>query len=149
MVTGKSCSGRSRKKKHSFGVDTQTRRSATSLVAGCKNGQTSRQISTGQLSRLPCLHLRPIKVVVFNLPSGGLLPGRSCLGGGLALRCFQRLSVPYIATQRCHWRDNWNTRGTSFPVLSYWGMFSSNLLRPQRIWTELSHDVLNPARVPL
>ena len=30
----------------------------------------------------------------------GLAPGRSCLGGGLALRCFQRLSVPGIATGR-------------------------------------------------
>ena len=49
----------------------------------------------------------------------------------------------------CRWRDNRNTRGASFPVLSYWGMFSSNLLRPQRIRTKLSHDVLNPARVPL
>ena len=27
-------------------------------------------------------------------------PGRTCLGGGLALRCFQRLSVPGIATGR-------------------------------------------------
>ena len=26
--------------------------------------------------------------------------GRACLGGGLALRCLQRLSVPYIATRR-------------------------------------------------
>ena len=114
-----------------------------------ENGQASRRISTGRLNGSPRLHLRPIEVVVFNLPSGGLRPGRSCLGGGLALRCIQRLSFPHIATQRCRWRDNWNTRGASFPVLSYWGMFSSNLLRPQRIWTELSHDVLNPARVPL
>ena len=79
----------------------------------------------------------------------GLAPRRSCLRGGLALRCFQRLSFPHIATRRCRWRDNRNTRGASFPVLSYWGMFPSNLLRPQRIWTKLSHDVLNPARVPL
>ena len=120
------------------------------LSAGfSKNGQTARLISTGRLNGSPRFHLRPIEVVVYNLPSGGLRPGRSCLGGGLALRCFQRLSFPHIATQRCRWRDNWNTRGASFPVLSYWGMFSSNLLRPQRIWTELSHDVLNPARVPL
>lgn len=27
--------------------------------------------------------------------------GKSYLGGGLALRCFQRLSFPYIATQQC------------------------------------------------
>ena len=35
------------------------------------------------------------------------------------LRCIQRLSRPYIATQRCGWRHNWYTIGTSTPVLSY------------------------------
>ena len=44
---------------------------------------------------------------------------RSHLEVGFPLRCFQRLSRPYIATQRCHWRDNWNTRGMFNPVLSY------------------------------
>ncbi len=29
------------------------------------------------------------------------------------------------------------------------GQLLSNILRPRRIGTELSHDVLNPARVPL
>jgi len=38
---------------------------------------------------------------------------------GFALRCFQRLSCPNVATQPCHWRDNWCTRGSSVPVLSY------------------------------
>ena len=33
-----------------------------------KNGQASRRISTGRLSGSPRLHLRPIEVVVFNLP---------------------------------------------------------------------------------
>ena len=56
-------------------------------------------ISIGQLSTLLCVHLQPIKVVVFNLPSP-LTWGKSCLRGGLALRCFQRLSVPHIATRR-------------------------------------------------
>jgi len=45
--------------------------------------------------------------------------GRTCFEGGFPLRCFQRLSRPYLATQRCRWRDNWYTRGTSTPVLSY------------------------------
>jgi hypothetical protein len=49
----------------------------------------------------------------------GLAPGRSYLGAGFALICFQRLSDPYIATLRCLWRDNRYTRGTSIPVLSY------------------------------
>ena len=35
------------------------------------------------------------------------------------------------------------------PVLSYYGQASSGFQRAQRIETKLSHDVLNPARVPL
>ena len=38
---------------------------------------------------------------------------------GFPLRCFQRLSIPIIATLLCHWRDNRSTRGSSIPVLSY------------------------------
>ena len=53
------------------------------------------------------------------------------------------------ATRRCPWRDNRSTGGPSAPVLSYWGRASSAPRRPRRIETELSHDVLNPARVPL
>ena len=45
--------------------------------------------------------------------------------------------------------DDRATRGPSTPVLSYWGQVSSDRLRLRRIGTELSHDVLNPARVPL
>ena len=75
--------------------------------------------------------------------------GRSHLGMGFVLICVQRLSRLNFATQRCHWRDSWNTRGRSVPVLSYWGQVPSNLLRPHQIGTELSRDVLNPAHVPL
>ena len=45
--------------------------------------------------------------------------GRSHLGEGFALRCFQRFSRPNVANQRCPWQDNWHTRGSSVPVLSY------------------------------
>ena len=49
-----------------------------------------------------------------------LLPdGITNLEAGFPLRCFQWLSLPNIATQLCHWRDNWYTRGPSIPVLSY------------------------------
>ena len=75
--------------------------------------------------------------------------GTSHLGGGFTLRCLQRLSLPDLATQLCHWYDNWCTSGLSSPVLSYYGQLPSDILRPRRIGTELSHDVLNPARVPL
>ena len=81
--------------------------------------QASRLISTSRLNGLHHLHLWPIDLVVFKEPSGGLPHGRSHLGVGFALRCFQRLSHRDIATQRCPWRDNWYTRGLSIPVLSY------------------------------
>ena len=60
----------------------------------------------------------PIKLVVFqrSYPTKG---EESCLEVGFPLRCFQRLSLPNIATRRCHWRDNRNTSGSSIPVLSY------------------------------
>src|ERR1700752_2332295 len=50
---------------------------------------------------------------------GDLVPGRSHLQASFPLRCFQRLSLPHIATRRCHWRDNRYTRDASTPVLSY------------------------------
>ena len=68
----------------------------------------------GKLYALLRLHLPPINQVVFLGPSG-----KSHLEGGFPLRCFQRLSRPNVATQQCHRRDNWNTRGSSIPVLSY------------------------------
>jgi len=63
---------------------------------------------------LPHVHTRPIDVVVFHGSSG-----RPRFEAGFPLRCFQRLSLPYIATRLCRWRDNRSTRGTSIPVLSY------------------------------
>ena len=53
---------------------------------------------------------------------GGLNPQRGGiphLGTGFPLRCLQRLSLPNVANQPCPWRDNWHTRGSSVPVLSY------------------------------
>ena len=49
-----------------------------------------------ELNVLLRLHPWPINVVVYHDPSG-----RIHLGRGLALRCFQRLSFPNIATQQC------------------------------------------------
>ena len=77
-----------------------------------------RSISTCQLNTLLHLHLRPIT----TLSSWDLTPfldGKSHLEGGFALRCLQRLSRPNLATQLCHWHDNWSTSGSSIPVLSY------------------------------
>ena len=90
-------------------------------------GQAERAIRTGQLNALLRLHTQPINVVVFDGPSKGLRScstrtralGRSNLGACFPLRCFQRLSLPDFATQPCHWRDSWYTRGLFIPVLSY------------------------------
>lgn len=76
-------------------------------------------------------------------------PRNPYLGAGFPLRCFQRLSLPNVANRPRHWRDDRHTRGSSTQVLSYYGQASSRFQRAQRIETKLSHDVLNPARVPL
>ena len=112
----------------------------------CRGGRSSadRAISTGQLRGLHRFHLRPIDVVVFH--GSQARPG---FEGGFPLRCVQRLSRPHLATRRCGWRHNRYTRGASIPVLSYWGERLASLKHPRQIGTELSHDVLNPAHVPL
>ena len=61
-----------------------------------ERNQAERMISTGKLHALPHFHFRPIDVVVFHDPSG-----KTHLGRSLALRCFQRLSRPHIATRPC------------------------------------------------
>ena len=76
--------------------------------------QANRAISTGKLNALPRLHTRPINVVVYHGSQG-----RTRFEVGFPIRCLQRLSRPYIATQHCGWRHNCSTRGTSIPVLSY------------------------------
>jgi len=76
--------------------------------------KANRVISTGKLHMLPCFHTQPINVLVLDDSQGS-----SSIEVGFPLRCFQRLSVPFIATLQCHWRDNSSTRGMSTPVLSY------------------------------
>ena len=81
--------------------------------------QASRAISTARLHVLPRFHLPPINVLVSHGPSESYCSGSAHLEGGFPLRCFQRLSLPDVATRRCPWRDNRYTRGQSIPVLSY------------------------------
>ena len=69
---------------------------------------------------LPLLgkHLRPLNPVVFR----GSYPfkdgEKAHLEEGFPLRCFQRFSLPNVATRLCL-VDNRHTRGWSTPVLSY------------------------------
>ena len=106
-------------------------------------------VSTGRLHPSQGFHLRPIKHVFSMRATGTEVPRNPNLGAGFPLRCFQRLSLPNVANRPCRWRDNRHTRGSSTQVLSYYGQASSGFQRAQRIETKLSHDVLNPARVPL
>ena len=94
-----------------------TLKTAYHLIFHHLSWSSPRPISIDKLNTLLHLHLRPINQVVFlgSYPYGG----KSYLEVGFALRCFQRLSIPYIATQPCPWQNNWYTRGTSIPVLSY------------------------------
>ena len=66
-------------------------------------------ISTGPLRVSPPLHFPPINLVVYEGARS-----KSYLEKGFALRCFQRLSLPHVATLRCLEQDNRNTRGASF-----------------------------------
>ena len=68
---------------------------------------------------------------------------------GFLLRCSQQFSIITTHSYPAYPTKNWYTRGVSFQVLSYYGRVSSILLRLHRIRTKLSHDVLNPAHVPL
>ena len=79
-----------------------------------ENDQAVRTISTSKLHALRRFHTWPINVVVFHGSQGN-----TRFEVGFPLRCFQRLSRPYIAMQHCRWRDNCSTRGTFIPVLSY------------------------------
>ena len=101
--------------------ENRTKNSSVTIQGFCLHSScrsSPRAISTGQLHTLLRFHLLPIKQVVFLCPYS-MKDERSHLRGCFTLRCLQRLSRPYIATQLCPWQDNWCTRGTSIPVLSY------------------------------
>ena len=79
-------------------------------------------ISTSQLCQpLPVFHFWPINPVVCWGPTkkDESFLWRPYLEDGFPLRCFQRLPFPNVANQPCPGRDNWHTRGSSVPVLSY------------------------------
>ena len=83
-------------------------------IVVCKFPNRNRNISTSQLSTLLCVHLKPINVIISH---GSItIPN---LEAGFPLRCFQRLSIPDIATEQCPWQDSSYTRGQFTPVLSY------------------------------
>ena len=60
----------------------------------------NRIISILRLNRLLDLQLEPINLLISEGPQMN-----SNLGDGFTLRCFQSLSVPYLATLRCPWKE--------------------------------------------
>ena len=104
-----SCLSAMRAKAFSFGLGL-----CSPMDTENESNQADRTISTGKLHALLHFHTRPINVVVFHGSQGN-----ARFEVGFPLRCFQRLSRPYIAMQHCRWRDNCSTRGTFTPVLSY------------------------------
>ena len=105
---------------HRYRSTSQTSlRDSSRPTRGRGTGQASRALSTARLLESPRFHLPPINVVVSHGPSEVLRPGSVHLEVGFPLRCFQRLSLPDVATRQCPWRNNRYTRGQSVPVLSY------------------------------
>ena len=94
-------------------------RKETQVILSWTWSSSPRSISIDQLNTLLCLHLRPIKLVVYKWPYLVKPGGISNLEVCFTLRCLQRLSRPHAATQLCPWQNNWCTGGASNPVLSY------------------------------
>ncbi len=83
-------------------------------------GQASRKISTGRLNTLPHLDRQPIDQIFSLVPSVSLLEmGCLILRKASHLDAFSGYPVRTWLPSTCRWHDNWYTRGTSTPVLSY------------------------------
>src|SRR5690348_3534815 len=95
-------------------------------VASCRH-EAGKDLVCGKVLGL----LVPVSCTCYHASTSGLSTrwssrgpysikdGRSHLEAGFPLRCFQRLSLPNVANQQCSWWNNWHTRGSSVPVLSY------------------------------
>jgi hypothetical protein len=68
---------------------------------------------------------------------------------GFALRCIQRFALPTVATQPAGRPTTAPPAGRPARSSRTRASPTQSPMRPHRIETELSHDVLNPARVPL
>jgi hypothetical protein len=93
----------------------------------------SQQASTAQV-RQAVRSLGPLRYSCYQASTRGLATsssrwdldwlgptsGKTPLGCGFALRCFQRLSLLDVAIQLCSRQSNWRTSGPAISVLSYW-----------------------------
>ena len=123
--------------------------SRTTIASASKKESSPRAISTGQLHTLPCFHFPPINLVVFEGPYLVTQWETSSLRRASHLDAFS--AYPFRTWPTSHAAGATTGTPEVRPPRSSRtrGSSSSSLLRPQRIGTELSHDVLNPARVPL
>jgi hypothetical protein len=82
--------------------------------------KTSRSIIRAtSLRLLPALHVSSIYQVFFLGSSSHCCDGKTHLGSGFALRCFQRFSLLDVAIQLWGRPPNWLTSGLAISVLSY------------------------------
>src|SRR3546814_18604014 len=93
---------------------------------------------------LPHLYLQPIYVIVFDVPQE-----KPHLVASFALRCFQRISLPDVATQPCTCHDNWYPSGRSTPLLPSYGQVHSRYLRSTTLASQLARNVPQHTHAPL
>ena len=94
----------------------------------------NRTISTPRLKTLLSVHLVPINLIISQVSQ--TIPH---LEAGFPLRCFQRLSIPDIATRQSTWQQSRHTRGQFISVLSYQKQIFSRINACSRQETNLSH----------
>ena len=85
-------------------------------------------ISTPRLNPLLDVHLVPINVLVLNESQTN-----GYLGNGFALRCFQRLSAPNLATRQCPWQVQPVHQRFVHPGPLVLGVSSLTIQRPRQI----------------
>ena len=88
-------------------------------VEGGINAVKRSAVSTGRLSALLHVHVRPIDPVVFREPVSRKGTGDLISRGVSRLYAFSVYPGHTLATRRCRERDNRYTSGVSLPVLSY------------------------------
>jgi len=96
-------------------------------------------ISTGRLNALRHFHRPPINLVVYKGSSSPYGDTRSYLEGGFPLRCFQRLSVGNLATQRCSFLEQLAHQGFPHPSPLVLG---TDLLKSQTVVLDRVRTVL-------
>ena len=104
--------------KHHTETPARPRSSSTSIIPPLSSGQALDRLVL--LSSMHCCtSTRSLSTLSSSRGLTTLSVGISHLEGGFTLRCLQRLSLPNLATQLCHWYDNWCTSGSFSLVLSY------------------------------